>query len=241
MTTATRHAIPGGKTPAAVARVLSGDSRWAMLRADCTRTLQLIPDGCVDAVITDPPYGIGYKAWRVKTEILNDDGPFVWWLRDAMRVLRPGGALVCFTRWDVQEAFRLAIGWAGLRVRSQVVWDKGVHSMGDCDTQFGARHEVAWFAVKQRGFKFYNGRPQSVIHTMRPSWRGRTHPTEKPVGLLRTLVRHTTPAGGVVLDGFAGSGSTGEAALLEGRRFIGLEIDATHAKGASARLSKVGA
>lgn len=214
-----------------------------MLRADATRMLQLMPDESVDLVLADPPYGIGFVGWKGQT-VANDDGPFVWWLRDAARVLRPGGALACFTRWDVEEAFRLAIGWAGLRVRSQVVWDKGVHSMGDCESQFGARHENVWFAVKPgRGpgakFRFVGGRPQSIVSAMRPFHTRRTHPTEKPVDALRVFVRHCSPEGGVVLDPFAGSGSAGEAALLEGRRFIGFEIDATHAKNARRRVQGV--
>jgi DNA modification methylase len=195
--------------------VLDSRERYAMLRADATRMLHMMPDASVDLILTDPPYGIGYRSTKGET-VANDDGPFVWWLRDAARVLKPNGALVCFTRWDVQEAFRLAMGWAGFKVRSQVVWDKGVHSMGDCSTQFGARHELAWFAVKATGgrsggFKFYGGRPQSVLFGKRPFHTRRTHPMEKSVDVLRMFVRHCSPPGGVVLDPFAGSGSAGEA------------------------------
>lgn len=207
-----------GNCPAPITRVLSGTAPGgsAMVRADATRMMQMMPDESVDVIITDPPYGIGYQS-RKGESVSNDDGSFIWWLRDAARVLKPKGAIACFCRWDVQEAFRLAIGWAGLRARSQVVWDKGVHGIGDYVTQFGAKHELVWFACKP-GFKFFNGRPQSVIAVKRPFHTRRTHPTEKPVDALRVFVRHCCPDGGVVLDPFAGSGSTEEAALSEGRR-----------------------
>ncbi|HAU5648011.1 site-specific DNA-methyltransferase [Serratia sp. OLHL2] len=63
------------------------------------------------------------------------------------------------------------------------------------------------------------------------------HPTVKPVELMRYLCRLVTPAGGVVLDPFMGSGSTGKAALLEGYSFIGVELDPDHLTTAAARIA----
>lgn len=66
--------------------------------------------------------------------------------------------------------------------------------------------------------------------------RANFHPTVKPTGLMRWLVRLITPPGGVVLDAFTGSGSTGKAAMLEGARFIGFEQDADYANLARHRI-----
>lgn len=66
------------------------------------------------------------------------------------------------------------------------------------------------------------------------------HPTVKPQALMRWLVRLIAPAGGVVLDPFAGSGSTGVAALAEGRRFVGIEREAAYVAIAEARLAHAG-
>jgi site-specific DNA-methyltransferase (adenine-specific) len=63
------------------------------------------------------------------------------------------------------------------------------------------------------------------------------HPTVKPIALMRWLCRLYTPPGGLILDPFAGSGTTGCAAALEGFRFIGIEKDADYARIARARLS----
>lgn len=68
---------------------------------------------------------------------------------------------------------------------------------------------------------------------------GNAHPTVKPTDLMRYLCRLVTPAGGVVLDPFLGSGTTGKAALLEGFRFIGIEMDAGYAALAEARIAAV--
>lgn len=65
------------------------------------------------------------------------------------------------------------------------------------------------------------------------------HPTQKPVELLRPLVRYSCPPGGWVLDLFAGSGSVGEAAALEGRGYLGFEICPTHCANANARLAQL--
>lgn len=69
------------------------------------------------------------------------------------------------------------------------------------------------------------------------SGRANTHPTVKPVALMRWLVRLVTPPGGLVLDPFCGSGSTGVACVHEGVRFLGLELDAGYAEIARARIA----
>jgi site-specific DNA-methyltransferase (adenine-specific) len=66
---------------------------------------------------------------------------------------------------------------------------------------------------------------------------GNTHPTVKPTDLMRYLCRLMTPPGGVVLDPFTGSGSTGKAAILEGFRFIGIEREAEYVEIAKARIA----
>jgi site-specific DNA-methyltransferase (adenine-specific) len=74
-----------------------------------------------------------------------------------------------------------------------------------------------------------------------PSPRRNHHPTVKPTDLMRYLCRLVTPPGGVVLDPFTGSGSTGKAATLEGFRFIGIEREAEYVEIAKARIAAVDA
>ena len=190
----------------------------------------------MDLVLTDPPYGINYEDQQKRT-VANDDGPYIWWMRDAFERARQGACCICFCRWDVQEPFRHALTWAGWRVRSQVVWDKTYGGQGDCKAQFSPAHEIAWFATKGRGFAFPDARPSSVQTFQKLNWRRMTHPTEKPVALMAALVTSLTSAGDVVVDPFAGSGSVGAACAQTGRRFIGSEIDEKYVKQARHRIA----
>ncbi len=189
-----------------------------------------------DTVVADPPYGIGYELKGIGrplqenyadgrgTTIANDQRPFIWWLHDAFRVTKQGGALICFCRWDVQEDFKRAIELAGFRLRSQVIWDRMCHGVGDLKAQFGPQHDVIWFAVKGRRFAFPGKRPKSVIRHLRVMKT--MHPNQKPVPLLKELIEAVTPAGGRVLDPFAGCGSAWEACAEAEFDYTGIEIDA---------------
>jgi DNA modification methylase len=209
------------------ARIVHGDSMDALRR---------VPDQSAAAVITDPPYGIAYETTDGRS-IINDDSPFIWWLRESWRITRSGGCLLCFCRWDVQEAFSAAIKWSGWQLKSQVVWDRMVHGSGDCRRQFAPQHELVWFAVKDRAFAFPGGRPKSVIRVKVSPLRFRSHPTEKPVPLMEQLVRAVTRPADLVVDPFAGSGSTGVACVNLGRAFLGIELAAEHAATARRRLA----
>lgn len=201
-----------------------------IIAGDSLEEMRKIEDCTIDAVITDPPYGIDFQSAR-RTDaskrlkkIANDKQPFVWWLHDAYRVTKEGGSLICFCRWDVQEDFRRAIEWAGYTVKSQVVWDREHHGMGDLKGAFAPQHDVIWFATKGK-FSFPNKRPKSVIRSKRLSAEKLTHPNEKPVDLMEQLIESVTGVGETVLDPFAGSGSTIVATKNKGRIGIGIEID----------------
>lgn len=85
------------------------------------------------------------------------------------------------------------------------------------------------------GLQFKHGNTlQKVANT---ATTGNNHPTVKPTDLMRYLCRLVTPAGGLVLDPFMGSGSTGKAAVLEGFRFVGIELDPEYAAIAVARIT----
>jgi len=86
---------------------------------------------------------------------------------------------------------------------------------------------------KRHGTLPYTNEPRE----MKPRPRGNHHPTVKPTALMRYLCRLVTPRGGVVLDPFAGSGSTGKAAVAEGFRFIGIEREAEYVEIAKARIT----
>jgi DNA modification methylase len=215
----------------------------SVIHGDCLDVLRTLPDNSIDSVVTDPPYGIDYQSCRRidptkrHPKIANDKRPFIWWLYDAYRVTKEGGALVCFCRWDVAEIFKIAIEVAGFTVKSQVVWDREVHGMGDLKSSFAPCHDIIWFATKGK-FVFPSKRPKSVIRITRVSPESLVHPNEKPVELMIELVKSVTPPGGIVLDPFAGSGSTLVAAQREGFSFIGIECDPKYVEIARRRLAE---
>ena len=210
---------------------------------DCLDVLRSLPDASVDAVITDPPYGISYQSARRtdksqwKPKIAGDSQPFIWWLCDAARILKPGGALLCFCRWDVAESFRLAIGWADLKVRSQVIWDRVVHGAGDPAVSPAPCHDMIWYATKGRRV-FHGKRPKSVVRSSRLSGTALVHPNEKPLGLMIDLAESYAAPGETVLDPFMGSGTTGVACVRTGRNFVGCEIDPKYHAIAQRRINE---
>lgn len=217
-----------------------------VIHGDSLTVLRQMEPESVDAIITDPPYGIGYQSGNRKIEVMgkiaNDNAPFIWFLYDAFRVLKSGtsgqGALVCFTRWDVEQVFIDAIRLAGFNVKSEVIWNKVTHGMGDLKAQFAPMHENIVFAIKGK-FTFPGHRPNDLVTHQKLNGPQMIHPTEKPVSLLADLITAVTKPGDLILDPFAGSGSTLVAAKKTGRRFIGIELDDEYFEKAQRRIEEV--
>ena len=250
----TENASAAGRL--AAAGYVADGVAWQVECADALDTLRRLPDASIDALVTDPPYcsgGVGEaqrtaaKGQGLRSGTLQRFGWFVgdnmgtagltWLLRsiafEACRVVKPSGSVVIFCDWRMQSALQPAIESAGLRYQGLIVWDKGSMGLG---TGFRNQHELALHFTLGAPEYHDKGTP-NVLKTKRVSKAERVHQTEKPADLLRRIVRVVSPEGGVVVDPFAGSGSTGVAALAEGRRFIGVERDPDHAETARQRLA----
>lgn len=222
-----------------------------IITGDCLSGLASIPAGTVDAMITDPPYCAGGATESARTSSKGmTKSPLGWFTGDAMtttglvfllrevaiqaeRILTPDGNLLMFADWRMVPALAPALESSGLRWRSQIIWDK--KSMGT-GTGFRPRYEVILHLTKGKAPR-YNTSAQNVLVYPRVTPKNRRHPTEKPVALLRDLIRSVAPAGGVVVDPFAGSGSLGEAALREGRQPILIERSPGFVASMTARLA----
>jgi site-specific DNA-methyltransferase (adenine-specific) len=221
---------------------------YRLIHGDCLDVLPTLDAGSVDAVITDPPYGIGYASSRttrngggprISRASFGEDKYDARWLGDAARVLKDGGALYLFTRWDVAHKWREAIEAAGLTVAQRIVWDKSHWGMGDL-RYFGSQVEDVLFAVKGIHRLAWDKRQGNLWKV----WRGEVwrdgfcdHPTQKPVALMQKMVEYSCPVDGVTLDPFMGTGTTGVACYNTGRRFIGIEKAPHYFQVASDRLS----
>jgi adenine-specific DNA-methyltransferase len=205
----------------------------SVILGDCVEVLPWLPAESVDFVLTDPPYLVGYRD-RNGRSIRNDRDPA--WLKPAFaqigRVMKPDTLLLSFYGWQSIDLFMEAWRSAGLRPVGHMVAEKGYASSRN---YFHHCHEQAYLLAK--------GKPpvpgaHALLEDVRP-WQytgNKHHPTQKPVPLLKDMVRSFCPQGGIVLDPFAGSGSTGLAALESGRRFIGIELDEKFQPGAASRV-----
>lgn len=215
---------------------------FRLIHGDCVQALRDMPGESVDLILTDPPYGIDYQSGAIKqkefrmAKIANDDAPFIWHLRDSYRVLKDGGRMLTFSRWDVNEAFAFAARIAGFTVVQYLVWDKASGGMGDLKGTFSPSYESIIYAVKGR-YSFDGGRPRDVITIPKLPSNVMEHPNQKPVPLMEHLICAVTRPGEVVLDPFMGSGTTGLAAVNCDREYIGMEIDDKYYELAKQRIT----
>jgi len=212
-----------------------------IIHGDCLDELRKIPNGSVDAIVSDPPFGVDDQPHRRADgsrldKIAGDAAPPIWFLPQAYRVLKYGGAMLIFVRYDVEATWRWGIRLAGFRPRAQIVWDKVNHGMGDARGDWAPRHENIVFATKGR-FVFPGKRPSTVLRHKRLN--GREHPHEKPIALMADLTAAVTSPGDLVLDPFLGSGATACAAYQLGRRFVGIELEAKYIALAERRLEEL--
>jgi len=179
--------------------------------ADCREVLPTLPK--VDAVITDPPYGIGEAAGknasRSKVAVSQDYGDDGWDdapVEDAlMKMVREAG------KWAVIFGGNY---YAMPPARCWLVWDKenGANDFADC--------ELAWTNLPK------------AVRRIRYMWHGMLrangeargdHPTQKPIGVMSWAINHVPAPCATILDPFMGSGTTGVAAMNLQRAFIGIE------------------
>jgi len=187
----------------------------------------------IDAVISDPPYGINYspsqnsaKAWGKKTfvgatVVANDDKDF-----DPLPLLHYP-RIVLFGANHFADKLPPSRGW--------VIWDKreGLPSndFADCEMIWTNCDRVA------RIYRHYwNGALRASEHG-----QARVHPTQKPLSLMIWLIEKYTTPGDTILDPFMGSGTTGVACIKTGRNFIGIEIDPAYHAIATRRIEDAAA
>ena len=214
-----------------------------LYNGDCLEIMKSIPDGSVDLVLTDPPYGIDFQSqWKKnkddwKPKILNDKKPFTSFIPELKRIVSKNGAVMIFTRWDVQQQFIDAMIENGMKPKNILIWDKVVHGMGDLKRAYGNRYESIIF-WSNSDFRFNGKRPTDILRYQRVMPNKLLHPNEKPIDLLSCLIEQTTSSGSTVCDLFLGSGTTGVACVNTNRKFIGVELDTTYFEIAKSRIEK---
>jgi len=233
---------------------------WLML-GDTLERMREIPDGSVDMILCDLPYGTTACKWDTVI-------PFEPLWTQYKRVIKPNGAIVLFG----SEPFSSALRMSNIKqYKYDWIWDK-VRPSGFQIAKYVPmkRHEIVsdfcdgtpnWNPQKEKRDKPVKGRvasssdssplaysdgivrtyddknPQSILVYSKQSDGKYVHPTQKPVALMEYLIRTYTNKGETVLDNTMGSGTTGVACVNTGRKFIGIERDEKYMEIAKSRIA----
>ena len=201
---------------------------------DCLDLLPAIHEsiGLIDAVVTDPPYGVNDTHARHLSKVKLKSGERAGqklgfnginaddMLALAKQFVSMSKSWVIFTsEWK----FMHVLDEAGILIRF------GIWRKPDGAPQFtGDRPGMGWEGVAichKPGKKTWNGGGKHAFWTFPKGQNNSGHPTGKPLGLFKSFINDFTNEGEIVLDPFMGSGTTGVACALMGRRFVGIEID----------------
>lgn len=238
----------------------AANTNATIINGDVLTEMTKMADGSVDVIVTSPPYNLGEssgggfkgsdKTGKWTSAKLRDgyDGhddampyaDYVAWqkafLRECWRLIPDDGAIFYQHKNRVQNGeLRTPHDLnPDLLLRQIIIWDRG-SGMNFNQTFATPSHEVIYVFAKPK-FRFRKGHGLKDVLKILPD-RGNPHPASFPVELPRQIIAATTAK--TILDPFSGSGSTGVAALLEGRRFVGIEQSAAYCRMAEERLAAV--
>ena len=229
-----------------------------IIQGDTLRVLKTFPDNLFGGVITDPPYASGAadqngrqkstatKYSSAKTDNLLPDfegdskDQRSWthwaaeWLAEARRCSKEGAPICVFIDWRQLPSLTDALQWAGWIWRGVLVWDKT-----NSRPQRGRFRQQAEFMVWGSNGHMPSDRAAPVLpgvfRQSMPALTKRIHQTEKPLEVMRAMVKIVEP-GGIILDPLAGAGTTVLAAKLEGYPAVGIELSPHYAAAAQKRV-----
>ena len=204
----------------------------------------------IDAVITDPPYGVSRKhqlgfsnMGRAGMDYGDWDYNFDQkeWIRVTAPLINAGGSIIVFNDWKNFSYIVEELDEQGFSMKDVIRWVKPNPMPRNTDRRYVGDFEMAIWAVKDGGKWTFN-KPDDCSY-LRPIYRcpsvpksKRIHTTQKPLKLIEDILKVHTNEGDVVLDLFTGSGTTAEACLKNNRKFVGAEIDAGYYEKAMERL-----
>lgn len=229
-----------------------------IIHGDTLRVLQSFPDNLFGGIITDPPYASGaadqnarQKSTAQKYTSVKSGNPLPdfegdskdqrswthWmteWLIEARRVTKEGAPICMFIDWRQFPSMTDALQWAGWIWRGALVWDK-INSR----PQRGRFRQQAEFIVWGSNGHMPSSRNAPILpgvfcQTM-PAFTKRIHQTEKPLEVMRNIIKIVEP-GNIILDPFAGAGTTVVAAKEEGYPAVGIELSQHFANASQARV-----
>lgn len=224
-----------------------------LANGDCLEYLKTVKDGSVDLVLVDPPYEIsretgfqsvkdGVPRFAVSMDFGKWDHNFPEMLKvvvELYRVLRKGGTAIIF--YDLWKLSVLAeyCKTAKFKQLRLIEWLKtNPVPLNSKRNYLTNSREIAVLGVKGSNPTFHSQYDNGVYKAPICHEKGRFHPTQKPLGLISSLIEKHSNPGDVVLDCFLGSGTTAVAALETGRSIMGCELDSAYFQKALNRIQE---
>ena len=200
-------------------------SEVTLYQGDCLEVMRDIPDGSVDAVITDPPYGAQKTTWDEEIPPIE-----IW--REIKRITNIGASVLCFGGIKLMPSVIDRLG-SLFDYQWVFAWYKSNAS------QFGktgySKLDIAlWYSNGNTTAK--NKKLDVIVVPIIPSKNNFGHPTPKPIKVMTHIIECLTDKSDTILDPFMGSGTTGVACVQTGRNFIGVEIDPDYCAIAERRI-----
>lgn len=195
-----------------------------IIQGDCLQIMKTYPNNCIDLILTDPPYGdnVAY-GWNNKI-IKNNENPLINCnaLIEMYRILKQNRSLYIFTNWKHYPFLtEFIIRYTKFNIRHLIVWKKHNFGLG-----WAFRHQYELILVLEKGKPKYNLTDFSDVQTSSHINHNKlNHPHQKPLDLLKKVILHSSKEGDLILDPFAGSGSTCKACNELNRKWIGIELD----------------
>jgi site-specific DNA-methyltransferase (adenine-specific) len=217
-----------------------------LMLGDCLERMKEIPDGSVDLILTDPPYniaknnnfqtmgraGIDFGEWDKGADLFS-------YISEVFRVLDKNGSFIVFNDWKNLGDIAKHAESLGFITKDMLRLEKSNPMPRNRDRRYITDYECAiWFTMPKARWVFNRQddkyqRPK-FVHSIDKGF----HPTQKSLSLMEQLIKIHSVEGGVVLDCFIGSGTTGVAAKNLGRKFIGIEMDETYFEIAKQRIEE---
>lgn len=227
--------------------------------------MPLLDSGLFDCIWTDPPYflsnggstcasgkrvKVDKGGWDNSNGVLADHEFNIQWLTECYRILKLTGTIWVSGTIHNYPSIALAMQTIGFRILNDIVWEKTCPPPNLGCRCFTHSTEIILWASKGAKFKhcfnYEEMKAENGGKQMKNVWRfsppGKAeklhgkHPTQKPIALIDRCLRASTNPGDLVFDPFAGSGTTGVAALRLKRSFFGIEMDPDFVKLANDRL-----
>lgn len=204
-------------------RVICGDAT----KLETFKTL--LEDTKVNLVVTDPPYNVNYEgsAGKIKNDNMEDDKFYQFLFNSFVNMeqaMADDASIYVFHADTEGLNFRKAFQDAGFYLSGCCIWKKPSLVLGRSPYQW--QHEPCLYGWKKKGkHKWYAGRKETSVWEFEKSKKNADHPTMKPIALLAYPIKNSSMTNSLVLDPFAGSGSTLIACEQTGRICYAIELD----------------